>query len=154
MTVMAGGQKAQATPNVGITTETLNQTFNTPVGGGSYAHTVKSGSNLALVVTVGITNSTVSVASVQWDPDTTVSGNEQAMSCPAANLLTMGTNRKLAICTLLTPTPSSGNGQITIAFSGGTDSFTSSATTFTGISGFRTAITSGGGKTFGTWTAC
>ncbi|HVY40848.1 MAG TPA: C25 family cysteine peptidase [Polyangia bacterium] len=151
---MAGGRKAQATPNVGITSETLNQTFGTAVASGSYAHTVKSGSNLALVVTVGITNSTVSISSVQWDPDTTVSGNEQTLSCPAANLVTMGTNRKLAICTLLAPTASSGNGQVTVTFSGGTDTFTSSATTFTGISGFRTATNSGGAKTFGTWTAC
>jgi MYXO-CTERM domain-containing protein len=151
---MAGSHKAQATPNVGITTETLNQQFATPAASGSYAHAVNAGSNVALVVTIGTTAAVVSIASVQWDPDTTVSGNEQAMSCPAANQLTMGTGRKLAICTLLTPTPSSGNGQIAITFSGGTDTFTSSATTFTGVSGFRTPTTSGAGKTFGTWPAC
>ena len=69
------------------------------------------------------------------------------MSCPAANQTTSGTNRELAICTLLSPTTSSGNGQITVTFSGGSDTFTSSATSFTGISGFRTAVTSGiGGR--------
>ncbi len=155
LTFGIGGRQAAATPAVAITAETLGQQFQTAAASGSYAHAVPAtGSNLALVVTVGTTNSVVSVASVQWDPDTTISGNEQAMSCPAANQVTMGTNRKLAICTLLTPTPSSGNGQITITFSGGTDSFTSGAVTFSGISGLRTATTSGSGKTFSTWTAC
>ena len=153
MILMAGGQKAHATPNVGITTETLNQQFGTAVASGSYAHTVKPGSNLALVVTVGTTNATGSVAA-QWDPDTTVSGNEQTMSCPAANKVVMGTSRRIAICTLLSPTSSSGNGQVNITLSSGTDTFTSSATTFTGVSGFRAPTDSPTGVDFSTWANC
>jgi hypothetical protein len=140
---------------VGISAQTLNKQFMTAAASGSYAHSVPAGgSNRALIVTVGTTNSVVSISSVQWDPDTTVAGNEQTLSCPASSQVTMGTNRKLAICTLLSPTASSGNGRITVALSGGTDSFTSSATSLTGVSGFRTATTSGGGLTFASWSGC
>ena len=145
---------AAATPAVGITAETLGTRFASAVASGSYAHAVPAtGSNRALIVTVGTTNATVSIAA-QWDPDTTNAGDEQTMSCPASSMLTMSTSRKIAICSLLAPTPSSGNGRMTISFTGGTDSFTSSATTFTGVSSFRTATTSGGNLTFGTWTGC
>ncbi|HZL19669.1 MAG TPA: C25 family cysteine peptidase [Polyangia bacterium] len=153
--VMVCSTTAVATPAVGITTETLGTRFTTAVATGSYAHSVTSaGSNRALVVTVGTTSSTVTISSVVWDPDTTVTGNEQTLSCPVASMVVMGTSRRIAICTLLTPTISTGNGQITVNFSGGTDTFTSSATTFTGIAGFRTAASSPANKTFSTWTGC
>jgi hypothetical protein len=153
--VMVCSTKAFATPAVGITTETLGTRFTTPVATGSYAHSVTSaGSNRALVVTVGITGGTVTIASVIWDPDTTIAGNEQTLSCPAASQVVMGTSRRVAICTLLTPTISTGNGLITVTLGGGTDTFTSSATTFTGIAGFRAAASSPPGLTFGGWTAC
>jgi hypothetical protein len=153
--VMVCSATAVATPAVAITTETLGTRFTTAVAMGSYAHSVTSaGANRALVVTVGTTNATVTISSVVWDPDTTVMGNEQTLACPAASMVVMGTSRLIAICTLLTPTISTGNGLITVSFSGGTDTFTSSATTFTGIAGFRTAASSPPGLTFGGWSAC
>jgi hypothetical protein len=155
MGVMVCSSSAVATPAVGITTETLGTRFTTAVATGSYAHSVTSaGANRALVVTVGTTSATVTISTVVWDPDTTIAGNEQTLSCPTTSTVVMGTSRRVAICTLLTPTISTGNGLITVTFSGGTDTFTSSATTFTGIAGFRTAASSPPNLTFGGWSAC
>jgi Peptidase family C25 len=146
---------ARATPNIGITFETKGQiTSTTPVTSLAYAHAVPStGSNLALIVTVGSTNSTGDVGSVVWDPDTTISGNEQTLTCPVALDIVSGTSRRMAICTLMNPTTSSGHGQVTVTLTAA-DTFTSSATTMTGVASTATGTGSGGGKEFSTWSNC
>ena len=147
---------AVAVPNIAITSQTLNQQFLTATATGSYAYGVpNTGSNLALIVTVGQTTSTATISSVQWDPDTTMTGNVQSLTCAAGNQVVMGTSRRIAICTLMNPTTSSGHGQITVTLTGGTDTFTSSATTMSGVSGFRTSTTSPANATFGSgWAGC
>ncbi len=151
---MVGGwaTPSSATPNVGILNESHAQ-FNTSSTTGNYTHVVSSGSNLALIVTVTVTlNQTLS--SVVWDPDTTVSSNEQSLTCPAAQNFGIGSgSRRIAVCSLLNPTTSSGNGQVKITL-GTAGTFTTSATTFSGISAVGAAVTSGSGKTFSSWANC
>ena len=138
MTVMAGGQKAQATPNVGITTETLNQQFSTAVASGSYAHTVKAGvepgpgghgrdhqrHRVHSVRAVGSGHHGIRQRAGDVLPggEPGDDGHE-----PQARDLHVADADAAAAVTV----------KSTVTFSGGTDTFTSSATTFTGVSGFR-----------------
>ena len=149
--------RAQATPQIAITAETLGKVFTSPTTSASYAHTVPStGSSRLLIVTYGSTagNTTVpDVSSIVWDPDTTIMGNEQTLTCVGALNIVIGTSRRIAICTLLNPTPSTGNGQVTITTTA-VDTFTSSATTMTGVASIGSLTGSTAGRTFGSWPAC
>jgi hypothetical protein len=148
---------ASATPQIGITAETLGKVFATAVTSASYAHSVPStGSNRLLIVTYGSTAGAAPVADVStivWDPDTTIAGNEQTLTCAAALDIVVGTSRRIAICTLLNPTPSTGNGQVTITTTAA-DTFTSSATTMTGVASIGSLTGSTSGKTFSSWAVC
>jgi peptidase C25-like protein len=155
--LLGRGRPANAIPQIGITAETLGKVFTTAVTSGSYAHSVPStGSNRLLIVTYGSTAGATPVAdisSIVWDPDTTIAGNEQTLTCAAALDLVISTFRRLAICTLLNPTPSTGHGQVTITLTAA-DTFTSSATTMTGVASVGSLTGSGASKTFGTWSDC
>ncbi len=152
MALLCWATGAQATPQIGITAETLGKVFTTATTSGSYAHAVPStGSNRLLIVTYGSTAGAAPVAdvsSIVWDPDTTITGNEQTLTCAPALDIVSGTSRRIAICTLLNPTPSTGNGQVTITTTAA-DTFTSSATTMTGVASIGSLSGIPTGKTFG-----
>jgi hypothetical protein len=148
--------RAHATPQIAITAETLGKAFATATSSASYAHVVPStGSNRLLIVTYGSTAGSAPVAdvtSIVWDPDTTIAGNEQTLTCAVALDIVISTSRRMVICTLLNPTPSTGHGQVTITLTAA-DTFTSSATTMTGVASIGSLTGSGANQTFGSWTA-
>ncbi len=149
---------AHAAPDVAVTASTLGVRFTTSTTSGSYAHVVPStGSNRLLIVAVGVTNTVAGAPTVSatWDPDTTSPGDE-ALSCPAAATIVIGTNRRIAICTRLAPSVSSGNGRVTVTLSSA-ETFAASAITLTGIAEVRAPTSSGPGLRFGAapvWSTC
>jgi hypothetical protein len=144
---------AGAVPDVAITGETLSQRFTTAVATASYAHPVPTtGANRLLVVTLGVTDANV-ITSIRWDPDgTDSSGDEQTLTCPAALNISPGGGRRMAICHLTNPTTGTG-GRVRITMATAA-TFTSSATTFTGVAGVAAGATSGTGRFFNNWAGC